>query len=177
MAKELVPLGNWDNFYVIVGSAAGVLIGLQFVVIALQRDVTPDMRHAVRAFGSPTIVHLTAVLAISAIISMPRHTRASFGVVVLIVAAGLLAYVAWVFGKARQQTIYQPDLEDWIWHYCLPALAYLSMLGAGAAVWGATGKSLYAVAASVLMLLIVGIHNAWDSAVYIVVTRPSPPTD
>lgn len=165
------PLEGWDNFYVIVGAAAGVLIGLQFVVIALQRDVTEGAGAAVRAFGSPTIVHLTAVLALSAIIMMPRHTRSSLGTVVLVAAAGLLAYVGWVFGKAREQDIYQPDLEDWIWHYCLPALAYLSLLGAGAWVWSAPSKALYAVAASVLLLLVVGIHNAWDAAVYVVITR------
>ena len=28
-------LNAWDNFYVIVGSAAGALIGLQFVVMTL----------------------------------------------------------------------------------------------------------------------------------------------
>jgi hypothetical protein len=32
-------LGRWENFYVIVGSAAGALTGLQFVVIALIKDV------------------------------------------------------------------------------------------------------------------------------------------
>jgi len=29
------PLGTWQNFYVIVGSSAGALIGLQFVVMTL----------------------------------------------------------------------------------------------------------------------------------------------
>ena len=32
-------LTQWDNFYVIVGSSAGALIGLQFVVVALIADV------------------------------------------------------------------------------------------------------------------------------------------
>jgi hypothetical protein len=31
----MTTLAGWENFYVIVGSSAGALIGLQFVVITL----------------------------------------------------------------------------------------------------------------------------------------------
>jgi len=31
----MTALSGWENFYVIVGSSAGALIGLQFVVITL----------------------------------------------------------------------------------------------------------------------------------------------
>jgi hypothetical protein len=31
----MTALSEWENFYVIVGSSAGALIGLQFVVITL----------------------------------------------------------------------------------------------------------------------------------------------
>jgi hypothetical protein len=34
----MTALGGWENFYVIVGSAAGALIGLQFVVVTLAAD-------------------------------------------------------------------------------------------------------------------------------------------
>jgi hypothetical protein len=168
---ETVPLARWESFYVIVGSAAAVLVGLQFVVIALQQDVAKNMAQAVRAFASPTIVHLTAVLSLSAILNMPQHTRTSLGLVLLVVSAALLAYLAWVLGTARTQDLYQPDLGDWIWHYCLPAAAYLGVLVAGALSWAATRKALYLLAGALLSLLIVGIHNAWDSAIYIVAQR------
>ena len=32
---RMTALAGWENFYVIVGSSAGALIGLQFVVVAL----------------------------------------------------------------------------------------------------------------------------------------------
>ena len=35
IASANLPLTVWQNFYVIVGSSAGALIGLQFVVLAL----------------------------------------------------------------------------------------------------------------------------------------------
>lgn len=171
MVAEAVPLKDWESFFVIVGAAAGVLIGLQFVVIALQQDMTRNIGQAVRAFASPTIVHLTVVLAMSSILSIPRHTRTSIGVILLIASAALLGYVLWVLRTARAQDLYQPDLEDWIWHYTLPGVAYLGMLVAGAAAWGASSAALYIVAVVLLLLLIVGIHNAWDSAIYIVIRR------
>ena len=32
---DMTALSGWENFYVIVGSSAGALIGLQFVVMTL----------------------------------------------------------------------------------------------------------------------------------------------
>jgi hypothetical protein len=45
-------LVEWDSFYVIVGSAAGALIGLQFVVITLiaQKPTSPALEGGA-AFG------------------------------------------------------------------------------------------------------------------------------
>src|SRR5438132_13571032 len=50
-------LTDWNSFYVIVGSSAGALIGLQFVVIALIAE-TPDARadaQAGAAFSTPSV--------------------------------------------------------------------------------------------------------------------------
>ena len=64
---------EWESFYVIVGSSAGALIGLQFVVITLMAD-TPtvrDMKRASSAFSTPNIVHFGAVLLLSAFVAAP----------------------------------------------------------------------------------------------------------
>ena len=55
----MTALAEWQNFYVIVGSSAGALIGLQFVVMALVADMprTPVQAQAGRAFATPTIVY------------------------------------------------------------------------------------------------------------------------
>jgi hypothetical protein len=60
------PLSHWENFYVIVGSSAAALTGLQFVVIALVVDVRRrSSSREIDAFATPTIVHFCAVLLIS----------------------------------------------------------------------------------------------------------------
>ena len=68
------PLAGWDNFYVIVGSTAGGLTGLTFVVIALIRDSAQGVRPTgLGAFVTPTIVHFCGVLALAAFMSMPHQ--------------------------------------------------------------------------------------------------------
>ncbi|HLK32996.1 MAG TPA: hypothetical protein VKT29_07890 [Terriglobales bacterium] len=53
------PLTDWANFYVIVGSSAGALTGLQFVVIALiaQRQAAGSMLE-IRAFGTLALLFI-----------------------------------------------------------------------------------------------------------------------
>ncbi len=67
------PFAGWDNFYVIVGSSAGALIGLQFVVMTLIANIPmgPGVAQAGRAFATPTIVHFGAVLLLAGIITAP----------------------------------------------------------------------------------------------------------
>ena len=71
----MTALGEWNNFYVIVGSSAGALIGLQFVVIALIAEM-PTARadaQAGDAFSTPSVVHFGVVLLLSAVVSAPWY--------------------------------------------------------------------------------------------------------
>jgi hypothetical protein len=82
-------------------------------------------------------------------------------------AAGVL-YVGWAMGAAWRQREYAPVGEDWLWHGCLPMVAYGAI--AGSAVMLLTGHgdaALYVLAAATLLLLFTGIHNAWDAAVWV----------
>jgi hypothetical protein len=70
----MTALNEWENFYVIVGSSAGALIGLQFVVLTLVPENPQSRSEAMgKTFGAPTIVHFSAVLFLSVIVSAPWH--------------------------------------------------------------------------------------------------------
>jgi hypothetical protein len=59
----MAELAEWESFYVIVGSAAGTLIGLRFVVMTLIAEGPPlRAREAGAAFATPTIVHFGTAL-------------------------------------------------------------------------------------------------------------------
>ena len=49
-------LSAWDSFYVIVGSAAGALVGLQFVVSRIAERPPVRAPEAGSAFATPTVI-------------------------------------------------------------------------------------------------------------------------
>jgi hypothetical protein len=126
------PLAPWESFYVIVGSSAGALTGLQFVVIALiaEAEATASMLE-IRAFGTPTVVHFCAVLFISAVLSAPWHALSRAGLVVGACGVAGIVYATMAIRHARRQTGYSPDAEDWFWYSALPLVGYASLLAAG----------------------------------------------
>jgi hypothetical protein len=164
-------LSAWEAFYVIVGSSGGALVGLQFVVITLiaeRRNLTAG--NALRAFGTPTVVHFGSALVVSAIMSAPWPSLLPLSFVIGAWAVGGVIYAGVVTRRARRQTQYQPVFEDWVWYVALPVVVYAVL--AGAAVWlprNPTGAA-FAIGTTALGLLLIGIHNAWDSVVHIVLT-------
>jgi hypothetical protein len=169
------PFPAWESFYVIVGSSAGALTGLQFVVMALiadsSRNPTSD---TVSTFGTPTIVHFCAVLILSAILSAPWPTLT--GPSWLLGAAGAvgLVYVGTITLGAGHQSGYKPVLEDWVFHSILPGVAYALLFAGGLLMISRTTAALFMIATMAVLLLVVGIHNAWDTVTFIVVAGTTP---
>jgi hypothetical protein len=123
------PLADWENFYVMTGSAIAGFTGLTFVVIALAADAHRVNTVGLRAFVTPTIVH--------------------FGVSI-----------------GRVASNYVPVREDWRWNVALPTAAYGALLAIAFLIWQRPEQSMYAVAAVSVLLMFIGIHNAWDFAAW-----------
>ena len=156
----------------IVGSAAAALTGLQFVAMALIADLPiQGGEDTINAFATPTIIHFGTVLLLSALVAAPWHGIAA--PLILCGTCGVMgfAYVIVVSVRAHRQTDYKPVFEDWLFHVLLPAVAY-GVLAASthAARESYAEQALFGVAASTLLLLFIGIHNAWDSVTYMIVT-------
>ena len=160
-------LAEWENFYVIVGSSAGALIGLQFVVLTLIAE-RPSIRaaDAGAAFLSPTIVHFSAVLLLAAFLSAPWHVITFAAIMWGLMGIGGAAYVVIVVLRMRTQTLYRPDLEDWMFHTVLPLAAYVLLALSSLAGFSYAREALFGVGAAALLLLFIGIHNAWDGVAY-----------
>ena len=68
----MTSIAAWQNFYVIVGSSAAALTGLQFVTMALIADLPMGgSASGIDAFATPTIVHFGTVLLLSAVLRVP----------------------------------------------------------------------------------------------------------
>ena len=63
-----VALHAWEGFYVIVGTFAGALAGLQFIVLTLitEAGAIRGSGESLGAFGTPNVVHFSAALVLSA---------------------------------------------------------------------------------------------------------------
>ena len=170
--SQLTP---WTNFYVIIGSSAATLTGLMFVVITLisrTRARRPD--EAIAAFSTPTVVHFCAALAVAAILSAPWHVLWHAGLLLGLSGLGGLAYSVVVVRRVRRQAGYRPVLEDWSWHVVFPSVSYGALVVAAMLLPGNPAAMLFVIGAATVLLLFIGIHNAWDNVTYIVVDRFQP---
>jgi hypothetical protein len=168
----MLELAKWSNFYVIVGSAAGALIGLQFVVLTLIANrPSHGSAEAGAAFGSPTVVHFSIVLFLAALLNAPLQTIMIAAVVWGVLGLGGVVYSLIVVRRMRSQTAYKPIFEDWLFHVVLPLSAYIILALSSFAALFRTREALFGVGTATLLLLFDGIHNAWDNIAYHVLVK------
>jgi len=169
----MTELAEWNNFYVIVGSAAGALIGLQFVVIALIAD-RPTARveaQTAGAFATPSVIHFGVVLLLSAIVVAPWPGIDILAVLWSLIGLAGIAYAVIVTRRMRRQTAYRPVFEDWLFHALLPFAAYAMLAASAFVAYPSPRPALLLVGIAVLVLLFIGIHNAWDAVTYHIISR------
>src|SRR6266568_4509947 len=112
----MTVIDGWENFYVIVGSSAGALIGLQFVVITLiaARPITQDAARAGSAFATPSVVHFGLVLLLSAIVSAPWDEITVVAVLWGLVGLGGGGYIIVMARRLRTTSAYRQGFEEWL---------------------------------------------------------------
>jgi hypothetical protein len=165
----VAPLTTWGNFYVIVGSSAGALTGLMFVVITLIAGTrAPRSSQQVATFGTPTVVHLSAALFIAALLSAPWQALWHVALLLGIFSLGGVIYSIIVLRRALRQTTYKPVLEDWLWHSVFPFASYIALVVAAILLPGNPVLALFIIAAVTVLFLFIGIHNSWDTVTYVV---------
>ena len=77
----------------------------------------------------------------------------------------------------KLQTAYSPEFEDRLFHLVLPLAAYATLAVSAFTALSQTREALFGVAAAALLLLLVGIHNAWDAVTYHVFVRTKRKAD
>ena len=169
-------MADWQNFYVIAGSAAGALIGLQFVVLTLISSLPRKVSvTGASVYSTPTIVHFTTVLLLSAAMVAPAHTAAALSAFTLLTLAAGLAGAIYSLKNARHMhhAGYKPEFEDWLFYAALPITAYALVAASAAAQYSARSAAAgpYGIAFATALLLVIGIHNAWDTVTYHVFER------
>jgi hypothetical protein len=165
---------GWDNFYLLVGSAAGALIGLLFVVVTLTANMDARMRpRGAQVYLTPIVFHFAIVVVVSAISEVPGLPPNFAGTMLAISAALGLAYsLLTTIRMFAPGWAHPPDASDRFFYGIFPAINYLALGTAAASVWFASTAAPYAVGGIMLVLLLMGIRNAWDLATFIVHNAP-----
>src|SRR3989454_2862780 len=128
---ESTPFSAWESFYVIIGSSAAALTGLQFVVVVLgaeARSLGPE----VGAFGTPTVVHFCAVLLMSAILSVPWRAVSHAGLSLAAVGVAGIVYIAGVIPRAGRPAPPPPGAGERPWARALSPLPGVPFPGGAA---------------------------------------------
>jgi hypothetical protein len=170
--SELSFLSQWQNFYMIMGTAAATLTGLMFVVTTLIAGIDArlsTLNAGVSAFNTPTVVQFAAVLLLAGILSAPWQTLSSVSLLLSLVGMGMAFYLIVVLRRMRRVPHYQSTLEDWLWYLTFPLLAHVLLIVAAFILLGNPAPALYIVGSA--MLLLVGIRNACDMVTFLAVER------
>jgi hypothetical protein len=172
--SELPLLSNWQNFYMLMGTAAATLTGLMFVVTTLIAGIDAHLstlNAAVSAYNTPTVVHFGTVLLLAGLLSAPWQTFSSLSLLLGLLGLGTVVYSIIVMRRMRGVPNYQSTLEDWSWYMAFPLLANILLVLAAFMLPKNPSLALYIVSLAMMLLLLVGIRNAWDMVTFLAVER------
>ena len=163
-----LPLADWRDFYVTIGTASGAIVGASFIVATLAFNLK-ERTMGLRGFITPTAVHLGSVLVGSAILTVPTLT--SLSLALLLGTGGICGTI---YGVAVATRIWHMrlGLDDRLCYVVLPILAYAAMAAAAVIERWAVTPALDTLAASLVVILIIGMRNAWDMATFMITRDP-----
>jgi hypothetical protein len=163
-------LTAWSSFYDVTGSAAAALTGLMFVVITLVTGrETARSQDGIATFSTPTVMHFSAVLLISAVMIAPWHVLVYAGVPVGVIGLYGVAYVVRIIYRTRLLRTYTADVEDWVWYTMLPLIGYAAIAAGAIALATIPLKALFAIGGGVVLLIFIGVRNAWDVVTFLAI--------
>jgi hypothetical protein len=171
------PFQTWHDFYLLVGGAAATLVGLMFLAIALgSRMITEETIPGLRVYLTPTVIHFVYVLIIAIVGVVPALTRAPLGA--MLVLAGLASLGQALSGVPVMRQLQREgklDQGDRMWYLLTPVFCYLLLMGAGVGLLSRSSQALNGLALATMVLLVLGIRNAWDMVVFFALKTEIPP--
>ena len=167
---------GWGDFFFLLGSAAAGLIGLLFVVVTLTSGTDRSQaQRGANLYMTPTAYHFGVTLFVSALAIAPALPAWAEGAIFTGVAfTGLFYAFRSTFGIRTVVLNGEPPhwTDRWFYGFA-PAAVYAAMFGAALAVWTRSACAPMALGGVLLVLLLLGIRNAWDLVTWIAPTRPA----
>jgi hypothetical protein len=170
----------WSEYFFMLGSSAGALIGLMFVVVTLTtgRD-RRQLERGKQLYTSPVVWQLGVVLFLSGVAIVPSINLRLFGAMsgglaLLGVGMGLRSAI----GISRMPIAgAENNLFDTCWYGIAPALTYVALGGAAWLLFARSQWAPHAIAADLMALLLISIHAEWDLVTFLAPIAGQPPPD
>ena len=173
-------LHDWQNFYILTGTAAATLIGLLFVAISIGGYIPEkEARAYTRTFVDPILINYAQVLILSCLALMPLQNALVFPIAVALLGVMNIYLVFKVLWRMRvvhrnDGTI---DRNDWQWHLALPGVASLLFVGGPVSFFYNQTPALLVIACAALSCLVIGLRNIWTLMIWLTVhSREKFPT-
>jgi len=165
----------WDNYFMLLGAAAGSLIGLLFVVVTLTSGI--ERSRALRAstiYLTPTLVHFAVTLVSSGVAVSPATPRVAAVILAVAALMGLANAVRTCLGIYEFTKGGDPPHWSDAWCYGVaPGVIYVGLIGTSAAAWMGWPLAVGAGAVLLMILMLVAIRNAWDLITWMAPRGPS----
>ncbi|MFL6764743.1 MAG: hypothetical protein ACJ8FO_06055 [Sphingomicrobium sp.] len=160
---------GWSEFYLLVGSAAAVLIGLIFVVMSLMQDRSrSSVLAGSKLYMGPIVLGVSFVLVLSAAALTPGIGRCAFAAVAGLVAPwGLTRAVMSIVGIRRRLSDGEVHWTDPWFYGIVPGVLYLALGLVALAFWRDWPWAHEGLAAVIIALLLSAIRNEWDLITWI----------
>jgi hypothetical protein len=156
-------LEKWHDFFMLVGTAAGTLVGLTFVSASIGVGLfMKGFEGVMKAFITPTILHFSAVLFVCFAAVAPPLSWAALAAFFGIIALAGTGYSCGTLIRISGRYSSVTSFMDRLWYALTPAAGYLIL--AIAIVEPLIRSSPIRpsrIAIAVSILLLAGIRNAW----------------
>ncbi len=167
----MLALHDWQNFYMLTGTAAATLIGLLFVAISIGGYIpAKQAREYTLTFVNPTLMSYAQVLLLSCLAIMPLQNALIFRIAIIILSILNIFLAFKVLWRIR--VIHQDDEIDrdhWLWHIVLPGIAGLLFAGGAIGLFFEQQLALLVIAVAELLCLTIGLRNTWTLMLWLTI--------
>ena len=162
-------LKAWHDFFLLAGGASATLLGLVFVSLALVANLA-ELPQDEDLFASPIRMQFTCALGLSAVCLVPwQSTRLFGGLIALLGTAAVTQPLVRIPRLRRfQRRTQHASASLWLNIVLVPLVADVLSITSGVLIWQGESRAFGGVAAAVLLLVLIGLRNAWNLTVWIV---------
>jgi hypothetical protein len=150
---------GWDTFAVVIGGAAGALIGLLFISVSIRIDVisaSPDFRNR----GAATLSLFVTVLLVAIVLVIPGQDAWQLGAELLVLALTLGGMLSWLNRRASAHPSGLP-ISQILATVSPDAITTVLLALAGVLLLAGVDDGIYVVIPAAIAAIVGGEASAW----------------